>query len=424
MADNIDVSPSEESKAVAVKTIEDANGVHTPVYAFDVDSASFDAFGRQRVADTGQRLDVEFLYDKQPDFFDETTSNGTVTHNTASRDLTLSIANANNGTHATMRSHPVPYTPGNSQLIDITGVLDLAGIGGGTAEVFLRSNVTGSVVESVTEQADWSNATSGVDWTDSHILSMDFQSLKVGRIRFLLVQNGLAVPIAQIVNDNIRNTGYWQLASLQAYWRLYNDATNTYMEMGYGDESNAIGIRYKITANATATMRAICCTVKSEGGLPLSEMPGLPRCADNGVTKITVSTTLIPLLSIRAQSTFNSLPNLHIAIPKGFSIETSNPIRLVGIHNGTLTGASFSAVTDSILESDVSASAITGGHAVFAGYFSSAGNNRVTSQQGLLGKTVLWDRQSSETGILTIAAVKTGTSDAACLAAIQWDEIR
>lgn len=423
MTDNIDVSPSEESIAVPVKTIE-RNGIHIPVFAGDVDSAAFDAFGRQRVSDTGQRLDVEFLYDKQPDYFDETVNNGTVTHNAASRDLTLSIANATNGTYATMRSHPVPYTPGNSQLVDITGVLDLTGIGGGTAEVFLRSNVTGSVVDTTVEQSAWDNAISGVDWTDSHILSMDFQSLKVGRIRFALVQNGLAVSIAQIVNDNLRNTGYWQLASLSAYWRLYNDATDTYMEMGYGDESNAIGIRYKITADATATMRAICCTVKSEGGLPLSEMPGLPRCTDNGVTKKTVSTTLIPLISIRVQSTFNSLPNLHIAIPKDFSLETNNPIRLVGIHNGTLTGASWSAVTDSIIEADISASAITGGHGVFAGYFSSAGNNRATSGQGLLGKTVLWNRQSSQTGILTIAAVKTGTSDASCLAALQWDEIR
>jgi hypothetical protein len=40
-----------------------------------------DAFGRQRVSDTGQRLDVEFLYDKQRNFFDEITSNGTVTFN-------------------------------------------------------------------------------------------------------------------------------------------------------------------------------------------------------------------------------------------------------------------------------------------------------------------------------------------------------
>ena len=245
-----------------------------PFHVTPGDSFAVDSFGRQRVSGTGQRLDVEFIYNKQKEFFDEITNNGTVTHNGNSRDLTLSVGDANNGSHATMRSHPVPYTPGNSQLIDITGTLDLTGIGGGNAEIFLRSSVTGSVVETVVEQSDWDNLSeaSDVDWTTSQILVMNFQSLKVGGIEWYLIKNRLPIKLTEMNNENRISTGYWQMPSLPAYWRIYNDATNTYMEMGYGDEANAIGLRYKIAANANATMRAICCTVKSEGGLNLQNL--------------------------------------------------------------------------------------------------------------------------------------------------------
>lgn len=383
-----------------------------------------DAFGRSRVASTGQRLDVEFIYNKQPAFFDEITNNGTITHNANSRDLTLSISDAANGTYATMRSHPVPYTPGNSQIIDITGTLDLAAIGGGTAQVFLRSSISGSVTETVVDQSSWQDATSGVDWTDSHIFTIDFQSLKVGRIRYGLVQNGSVTQVHEIFNDNARNTGYWQLASLPVYWRVYNDATYTYMECGYGDESNAVGFRYRIAANASATMRAICCTVKSEGGTDLGDFEGLPRSTDMGVTAKTVSTTLIPLLSIRPRSTFNSLTSLGVALPKSVSVQTDNPIRLVVVVGGTLTGAAWVNVdtNNSIMEADVTATAITGGTTIASEYFATS-KNIDASGQGFLGKSVLWSRLSSETGILTLAAVRSGSTNASVLASVSWDEI-
>jgi len=342
------------------------------------DPRQSDAFGRVRTSSPDTRLDVEFIYDTQSEFFDEITNNGTVTHNAASRDLTLALDDADNGSYAKMASYPVPYTPGNSQLIDMTGVLDLAEIGGGTAELFLRSNVTGSVVTTTYPQSDWIDLKTGVDWTTSHILAMDFQSLKVGRIRFALVKNGVARPIYEIYNDNRINTGYWQLANGSCYWNLYTTGGITYMEMGYGNDNNAIGLRYVITANASATMKAICCTVKY----------------------------------------------LILSIPKGYSISTNNPIRLALIHDGTLTGAAWADVdATSSIEYDVSASAITGGHATKIEYLGATNNTRVAAQ-GLLGKLALWDRQGAETGIYTVAAVKTGAQDASVLASMDWEEIR
>ena len=397
---------------------------------------SYDSFGRLRTGGTGQRLDVEFIYDKSPDFFDEITSNGTVTHNSDSRDLTLSISDSADGTHATMRSHPVPHTPGNSQLIEATGTLDLAAIGGGTAEVFLRSNITGVVTEETIEQSSWSNLSSGVDWSKSHIFKMDFQSLKVGTIRYSLVQGGQEIIVAEIDNDNEKSGGYWQLPSLGLYYRVYNDdkgtGVKTFLEIGYGDEENAIGFRYALSsANASATLRAICCTVKSEAGLDLNDIPGLPRSADRGASAKTVSTTLIPLISIKPAATFNSITNLGIAIPRGFTFQTTEAIRLAVVYGGTLTGDSFGAVdAKSMMEYDTAATAISGGVEIDHDYAYAVGtgpqSGRTTAtDKGLLGKTVLWDRNDAvETGILSLCAIRTGSTDASVLAGLKWDEIR
>lgn len=398
------------------------------------DSGSVDAFGRARVSDTGQRLDVEFLYNKQIDFFDEIIDDQTagatpptVTLNTNPRDLTLAVAATNTDQSAKMASYPVPYTPGNSQLIEITGVLDLANIGDGSAEVFLRSNITGTPSDLTTvEQGLWTNLTSGVEWDKSHIFVIDFQSLKVGRIRFGMVVDGVFSQVAEILNDNTRDSGYWQLANLPVFWHIYNDATDTYMEIGYGDDNNAVGFRYKLTKNATATMKAICCTVKSEGGLDLKDLPGLPRAIDMAQTATTVSTTLIPLLSIRPKSTYQSLDNLILALPKIFNVETDNPIRIEIIQNASLTGASWADVdtADSSVEYDTTATAVSGGQVVYSEYITTSSKNSGNSAQGILGKTVLWNRKGTQTGIFTLAAIRTGSNNANVLAGIGWEEIR
>jgi len=394
---------------------------------------SKDAFSRDRVSGTGQRADVEFLYDKQPDYFDEIINNGTVTHNGNTRDLTLSLSDANNGSYAEMRSHPIVYTPGNSQLIEETTVLDLANIGGGNAEFFLRSSISGSAADlDVVHEDDWAIDTTSMDWSKSHILGMDFQSLKVGTIRFFKVANGAPTYLGSIHNDNLRNSGYWQMANLPAYFKVYTTGGITYMECGYGNDANAIGYRYKIAANASATMKAICCTVKSEGGADLVDIPGLPRVADRGISTYTVSTTLVPLISIRPKSTFQTFDNMILSLPKSVFVQTDESIRYVILHDAVLTNAAWNDVdtSESCMEFDIAATAVSNGHEIDSEYvYASGGGGKGSivaagNTASVLGKTVLWDKQGSGTGILTVAAIRSDASDAAVLAGIRWEEIR
>jgi hypothetical protein len=228
-----------------------------------------------------------------------------------------------------------------------------------------------------------------------------------------------------INNDNIRATGYWQMPSLPCGWRIYNDATYTYTEMVYGDENNGIGLRYKVAKNAAQTMRAICATVKSEGGLDLLQIPGFNRSISMGQTAKTVTATIIPLISIRPKATFQGFPNLGTIIPNSISFQVDNPIRYLIYHDSVLTGASWVDVdtAQSMLEYDVSATAITGGHVIETDYV--AGNkNTASSFNSVLGKAILWYRRNGQSGILTIAAVRTTTTSASSLCAIKWNEIR
>lgn len=392
------------------------------------DSPSIDAFGRARVSNTGQRFDVEFIYDKQPSLMDEITAGGaTITHNSTSRDVTLAV----NGTGATADAQFIqhwhnPYTPGNSQLIDITGTLDAGDIGGGTAYVFLKDGITSTDTEIV--QASWNKDTvNDVDWTTSQIFQIDFQSLKVGRIRFNLVRDGIPVNVHEIVNDNQRIAGYWQYPNQPLQWRIYNDgAGNTVTEIGYFNGTNGFGFRYKVPTNAAAECRAICATVKSEGGESLFDLAGFNRYIDRGITSVSVGTTLIPILSIRPKSTFNSINNVGVAIPEGYNLQIDNPLRLVVLLNASLTGASWADVdtTNSFVEYDTSATALTGGIVIGGEYVGAGSKNTVAGTKGLPGRSVLAYGSDGTADILTLAAVRTTATNAATLAGLQWREIR
>lgn len=383
------------------------------------------AFGEVNVAGPGNRWDCEFIYDKQPLIVDEAhTNSGAAAHQANGRDLLLSITDGTDV--AQVRGHYwVPYTPGSGQAIDITASLDTTNIGGGTAYCFLKSTVSGSTVETTIAQSEWINNSSGIDWADSQIFRMQFQSLKVGSIFFFMVSNGSIKKVAEIHNDNRRATGYWQYANMPVYWKLYTSGGNTIAECGYGDDYNGIGFRYVFAGTqATATMRAICSTVKSEGGLPLFDMPGYPFSASE-TSAVTVSTTEVPIISLQMASTFNSLANRTMAIIESVSIQTDNPVRYIVRYRPSLTGASFGAVnaTYSAMNYDTTASAVSGGVVVFED-FAATNKNTPASASGLLGRVIMSLGSTATSDIISVSAIRTSGTDASVLAAIKWREIR
>lgn len=410
-------------------------GIYKNIEISLADSLSVSAFGRLRTAGEGNRVDYEPTYSSNDEITDEVINGtGTVVHNSNPRDLTLATGGTGLTASAGLYTYPAPYTPGNGQEIEITGVLDYANLGGGseTVEVFLRSNITGSPSDLKTiSSTEWGNQdiVTSRKWDKSHIFFIDLQSLKVGRVRFGMVVNGIAIPLAQITNDNLRDSGYWQYAQQSVFWNIYNSGGNTIMEIGYGDNENAVGFRYTMPINGSASMKAICATVKSEGGLNILDMPttnrGVSNLSNSGST-VTVGNTFAPIISIKPSILFKTLPNRGIALPKSISIYTDNPIWIQAIHNGTLTGGSFNPVDptngNSIMEYDVAATSIANGSVVLED--NAGGSKNTGSTQGnLLGETLLWNRRGSATGILTIAGQRLTTTNATVNIAINWGEI-
>ncbi len=403
-------------------------GTAVPIVYDDALWFLFSEFGEMRAANPANRSDTEFIYDAQPLLYDDISStDGLVTHQANSRDLLLTLSTTDPAALAGVRKHYyVPYTPGSGQEIDLTGTLDNGGVGGGTAALFLRSNVTGAVSETVVDQSAWDTPSTDVDWSLSQIYRMSFQSLKVGRVQYSLVRDGTPIKVHEITNDNVRNTGYWQCATLPPYASLYSTTDgNTVSEIGYGDSDNAIGFRYTVASSTDLELRYICETVKTQGGQAIQDMPGKPFSASRGTSAVTVSSTDIAVISIRVADTFNSLLNTALYIPTGFDISTDNSVYYQVIYRGApSTDAAWLSVdsTYSGMEYDITATKVTGGVIVDEGYVGTARN--ITKQAaGILERVIMARGNNGSPDVLSIVMERTGGQDASVLASIKWKEI-
>lgn len=149
--------------------------------------------------------------------------------------------------------------------------------------------------------------------------------------------------------------------------------------------------------------------------------------ASNGATTIGV-TTRRPILSVRAKTTGpNSVRNSGLIIPREIEfIASTNSAYVEIVLNGTLTGASFSAVNSSfsLAESDVSATAISGGVVIGHGYVvagTGSGNGVLTYKEFPRNLALAYSSRVSVQDTLTIVATSvSGTSNIG--AAINWDE--
>lgn len=394
------------------------------------DVASKDPFGRLRTVNAMTRADSTFTYDTQPLLFDGiATGTGAESHDADLRAVYLSTGGtADEAGYRKGLHYYVPYTPGHGQLIFLTGTMNPDGIGldsqvaeigygdlsngvgfkykfsTGKCYAFLRSSISGEVIDEEVAQDDWTASGMAFDWTKSQIFAVDFQSLTVGRIRYLLDRGGNAKVVAEIENDNLRTGPYWQLASLPPYWRIYNDGA----------------------AQNTGRMLAVCMTVKSEGGAGLFDLNGFPFGVDNSVAK-TVSTTEIPLLSIRVATTFNSLVNRMLVLPKSVeSYSSAQPVKLRIYLNASLTDANFQAVHGSSgVQWDEAATAVSGGRQVGKPIMLPGGQRGGVSAVNLGGRVPLSLNLAGTTGdILTITGQRMSTSDSDVQCGLGWEEVR
>lgn len=410
------------------------SGRRFPSFAVNTDSGSGDAFGRLRISQPVAVFDSQLQYDKQPLLWDEKVSgSATSTHipNESSVDMTVTTADGDSVIRQTREYHR--YQPGKSQFILCTFVLGeaqsgttkLIGYGdnnngvflgqdGGGVFILLRSNNTGTVSdERKIYQADWNINNFGLgniseetlDFNNTHILVIDFEWLGVGRVRVGFNINGVTYYAHEFLNANNLNKVYMTTANLPVRYEI----TNTQ------------------SVAAASTLKHICTTVVSEGGVdstlayPFStELLNVP--IGNGIGNSTV------VFAARPALTFNGIENRSKFIPISYEVlGVAGPVVSRVVYNPTIVGGTWGSVdVNSATEGNSTATSFSGGidvgTSIVAGGAAKSGTpvfgNTVTSRLPF-GLGI----DADDPTVLALVAY-TDTNNVTASFTFQWEEVR
>ena len=363
-----------------------------------------DAFGRLRTSSPYTLFDSQNRYAIDNQFDTSTATGGSTTYLPNEASVRMDVTTSSGSEVVRQSYRCMPYQPGKGLLCLATFVMNSPKTGlrqrvgyfgtqngvfiqqnGSTVSFVLRSYISGSVSDARTvNQADWNGdkldgtGDSGftLDLTKAQILWMDFEWLGVGSVRCGFIING-----EYIVCHTFENA---------------NDITSVYMTTA------VLPVRYEITNTAAtasaSSLKQICSSVVSEGGY---EQTSIEHVARRTTTRTSISTTFLPLVSIRLASTALNA----VVLPAKFNVmptSTGDDFEVILAKNCTgLTSASWAAVAgDANVEMDTSATAMTLGTIVDIQYVKSTNQSSGTINQPA---GYNWDLQ--------LGSSLTGTSD-------------
>lgn len=330
-----------------------------------IGGTSADAFGRVRTSPPITLFDSQNRYAKSADFDETVSGSATVTYSADESSVLLNVTSASGDKVVRETRRVFAYQPGKSLLVMNTFVMPTThanlrcrvgyfGVNNGVffersgtaLRMVRRTYTSGSPVDNVVAQADWNGdkldgtGSSGLtlDTTKSQIFWQDFEWLGVGSVRTGFVINGKFIVCHTFNHANILALVYMTTAILPIRYEIENTGAT----------------------DGSRTMKQICSTVISEGGYEKKVILQTARTA----TAATVSTTLVPLLSLRLDS--SRLDSVVIA--DGYNVlplsSSSTTFEIQLVKNATLTGPSWTQTSSDNVEFDVSATAITGGAVV------------------------------------------------------------
>ena len=395
MADNITLPATGTGTAVPVVATRNIAGEHFQrVFISGDDSAGTDSFGRWRTSEPVSQFTSQNEYLNNTTAWEQALSGtGAITHRQLENAVRLSTGGTATGASATRQTRRyMRYRPGRSFLVKLTFACSapqtnaVAEIGyydqnngiffqrAGTAyRIIRRTGVSGSPNDiNVIEQANWNldkmDGTGDSGYTlnveQAQILVIDLQYLGVGRVRVGFVVNGNLIYCHQFLHSGIINTVYMSTACLPVRARIWNNGT----------------------AGGTTTLDVICTSVMVEGGTSSDERGETPIqfSVNNGITAKAMTTTLAPVISIRAAtkiggSAAGTVTNhgwITPSVIENFALSNGSSLFEIRL-NATLTGTSWVAVDPaSLTEYDVSATAVSGGTLLDSGYVPNLSNGK------------------------------------------------
>jgi hypothetical protein len=374
------------------------SGPSNPAYVA-IGGTNTDAFGRLRVSQPYSLFDSQNRYaiDNQ---FDTVFITGGSTSFLVNEASVAMINNTTSGAEVVRQTfRSMLYQPGKSLLVLATfkaaaptanlrqrigyfgtqnGVyFETSGAGTTTSALkafVLRTSIGGSVDNTTrrVEQSAWNGdkldgtGASGLtlDLSYPQILWMDFEWLGVGNVRCGFIINGQYIVCHTYQNSNFYgNSVYMTTAILPVRYEITNTGVTT----------------------TTSTLKQICSSVMSEGGL---EPTSISHVALRS-TALTVGTTITPLVSIKLTS--NALGA--VVLPQALRVlpTSADDFEIQLVKNANLSGAIYSLVTsDTNVLFDTNATAMTGGTITQINY--AASSNQGTTPLNEAG-VFNWDTQ-------------------------------
>lgn len=381
----------------------------------------YDRFGRIRVSQPEFIFESSLVYDSQPTswgFLNDSYGSGVYLPNESSYELSVTTqADA----YAIRQTHRYfTYFPGVGYLMMFTGVLGpkktnlVSRIGyfdaydgiffennDGETYITLRTSTSGSSQDNQIAQANWNlDPMDGtgpsklvLDTTKTQIFAFDFSWLGVGGVRCSVIIGQKVINVHEFVETNIIDKVYMKTPNLPIRYEIRNLGTTA----------------------SSSSMKQICSVILKEG---LGSLTGRSRSADNGITKRAISTTALPVLSIRLKEEYKrskiSLNNFSIYVPENVDVL----VKL--IYNGTLTNANFADNSD-ISQKDVSATAISGGSVIFSQYIKNTNQSSALSINVPETKEIIGARADGTRDVLSVV-VQTISSTATCAVAVNFLE--
>jgi hypothetical protein len=358
-----------------------------------------DAFGRLRVSEPYTLFDSQSRFAADTQFDTSTSGTGASTFNTNQSSVSMSVTAGGVGSVVRQTYRSFPYQPGKGLLVLATFQMDNGtsanlnqkvgyfntqnGVffqrDAGINSFVVRSYTGGSVDNSrAVTQANWNGdkldgtGASGLtlDLTHPQILWMDFEWLGVGSVRCGFVINGQYVVCHTFDTANVYGTTVYMTTAI-------------------------LPVRYEITTTTSAvaaTLTQICSSVISEGGY---EQYSYGHIARRTTALATISTTFLPLVSIRLASGRGGA----VVLPARVQVlpTTSQNYEVALVKNATLTGASWVTSSSSSVQYDVSATAMSfpaASRIVQTDYVSSSGSGGTNPLVDPSGYN--WDLQLGE----------------------------
>lgn len=391
---------------------------------------SVDAFGRLRTSQPFTLFDSTHRYRDNNLWATSNTANTTVVFSANEGVVNLNVDTTANSEIIRETTKVFSYQPGKSLVVFHTFVFappqtnlrQRAGYFGANNGMYLeqtdstisfveRSSVTGTLVETRVNQADWNSdkldgtGPSGkiLDLSKAQIMWMDIEWLGLGSVRMGFVINGELILCHTFHHANLVTTTYITTASLPLRQEIKNTG---------------------VTAN-NSTQKQICSSVISEGGYQLN---GLQQAVGNTIgtpTDLTSAGTYYNLISLRLKAT-------HLD-----AIVILSALSLLGITNNaiynwqvrasaTTTGGSWvSAGTNSAVEYKLDGATVTGGRILASGFSTASTQSSVPIdilKEALFKFQLERDSLAGTPYELTFCCA-TETAGADVYASIDWEEI-